>query len=429
MIKIFVTSIFKTFGYYSLIAATALSLWGCANNKANTSSTQTTVPGLTTVTSVIGQAITPASVRDTVDSLETALIAIRLSNTTLLHTPLSENCRWPLDLADMPSKNTLLKMGVSGALMSQGKSVAFERDPRTGLPRPTSPLYLMLKEKEKVLKRAKRPNQKCCRNTLRAFGRVSMDNDDIAALERELVALEKGQQKCQGLIGAGNKMFQKGIKEKYCENKALKVVKLDDQRETKKQERVDAKKEFAPLARNVLRVTIANLDYMGAAMTQMTGTILKMSAAINNAKAEFKQLHPREVAMMVSRLENIKQIAPFFPQYMSDQITIYKKIYSVLRKDYDNLLDEDEKKTAQLILDRLEATEIAYAGVRDKIAALARNEKVSFSDEEQATWDRLSALYPLEYTPPDKINAMSKEIAIIANGTHKNFHAQTEMRP
>lgn len=428
MTKIFRTSCFRKIGYCSFVAATAISLWACASSKS-TSSTPTTVLGLTTATSLITQVITPASVRDTVDSLETALIAIRLSNTTLLHTPLSENCRWPIELSKAPSNQMLVKMGVSGALMSQGKSAAFEIDKRTGLPRPTSPLYLMLKDKEKVLKRAKRPNQKCYRNALRAFGVVSMDNDDIAALERALVANEKGQQKCQGLIGANNKTFQKGIKEKYCESKALKVVKLDDQSEASKIERDDAKKQFAPLARNVFRVTLANLDYMGAAMAQMTGSILKMSSAIKNAKTEFKQLRPREVAMMVSRLENIKQIAPFFPQYMSDQITIYKKIYSVLKEDYDDLLDEDEKKTAQLILDRIETLEIAYAGVRDKIAALARNENVSFSDEEKDTWNRLSALYQTEYPPPDKINAMSQEIAIIANGTDKNLLAQKEMRP
>lgn len=428
MTKVFTTSCFKKIGYCSLIAAVAISLWACAGSKS-TSSTPTTVPGLTTATSLITQVITPASVRDTVDSLETALIAIRLSNRTLLHTPLSENCRWPLDLADMPSQDTLLKMGVSGALMSQGKSVAFERDPRTGLPRPTSPLYLMLKEKEVLLKRAKRPKQKCPKNALLAFGVVSMNNNEIAELERALVANEKGQKKCQGLIGASNKTFQKGIKEKYCDNKALKVVKLDDQRETRKSEKADAKKEFAPLAKNVLRVTLANLDYMGAAMAQMTGAILKMPTAINNAKTEFKQLHPREVAMMVSRLENIKQIAPFFPQYMSDQITIYKKIYSVLKEDYDDLLDEDEKKAAQLILDRIVTIEIAYASVRDKIAALSRSENVSFSNEEQATWNRLSALYQPEYPQLENIDAMSQEIAIITDRTHKNLFAQREMRP
>jgi predicted transcriptional regulator len=388
---------------FLVIGGMVLSVWACATDKkSQKSDAPVAVPGLSTATSVIGQVITPASVRDTVDSLESALIAIRLSNTSLLHTPLSENCQWPAQMNNAPSSDTLLKMGVSGALASQGKSAAFEGDPRTGLPRPTSPLYLLLKEKETVLRRAKPPRRNGHRNALRAFGVVSLNNKEVEELERELVAYERGAKKCQGLIGTTAKTFQRGIKEKYCENKALKIVKLDGQWESKKAERDDARKQFAPLAKNVLRVTLANLDYLGVALTQMTGVIWKMSSAIKNAKKEFQKLSPREVAMMVSRLENIKKIAPYFPRYMSDQIKIYKDIYSVLKEDYDDLLDEDEKKVAQRILDRVETAELAYAGIREEIAALAVSEDEVFSNTELFTGDSLAAFESPEDRPAKK---------------------------
>jgi hypothetical protein len=365
----------KKMSYLFFIAVIFLSLTGCA-----------------TGTSVITQLVTPPSVCDTVDSLESAIIAIRLSNTALLHTPMTENCRWPVDLSKAPSQETLLKMGVSGVVMSQGENVSFERDPKTGLPRPTSPLYMMLKDKETILKRAKLRGQNIHRNALMAFGAVSLNKKEVEELELELIANEKGFKKCQGLISADSKTFKKGIKEKYCPNKAMLVVKFDTHRDALAQDRGDAKKKFAPLAKNVSRVILANLDYLGAALTQMTGTIVKMPSAINNAKNEFKRLRPHDVDMMVSRLENIKQIAPYFPQHMSDQISIYKTLYGVLKDEYSDEFD-DEKKTAQQVLGRVLAVETAYNGMRGKIDALARGEDINFSADEEKTWDRLAALF------------------------------------
>jgi len=275
-------------------------------------------------------------VRDTVDSLESALLAIRLSNMTLLHTPLSKDCQWPADFSKAPSQETLVKMGISGAVMSQGGSAAFERDPYTGLPRPTSPFYLLLKEKETLLKRTKRPRRNGHKNALRAFGVVSLNNKEVAELERELAYSEKGYKQCAGLVRSSDKTFSRGIKEDYCPSEARKHTKLDLIKENKdalKEDRDNAKKNYVPLAKKVNRIFLANLDYLGAALTQITGAILKMSSAINNVKNEFRRLPPREVAMLITRMENIKQIAPYFPQCISDNITIYKKLYSILRRN------------------------------------------------------------------------------------------------
>ncbi len=380
------------------------SPWGCAKNKS-TVGAPSSLPGLATGTSVITQFITPPSVRNTIDALESTIIAIRLSNTALLHMPMTDSCQWPVELSRVPSNETLLKMGISGAVMSQGQSIAFEKDPKTGLPRPTSPLYLMLKEKEALLKKAKRPGRNAHRNALLAFGVVSLNNKEVRELEHDLIANERGFTRCQGLIRSDNKTFQRGIREKFCDKKALRVMQNNFSRRedlaSQKETRDMAKGKFAPLAKNVSRVTLAGMDYLGAALAQMTGAILKIPSAINNAKNEFRRLPPHEVAMMVSRLENIKRIAPYFPQQVSDHISIYKTLYNVLKDEYPDDLDEEEKKTAQQVLDRVLAVETAYDGIREKIAALSRGENIHFSANEEETWARLAALFPSEEYHPD----------------------------
>ena len=418
---------------FFLIGALIITSWSCTESKKTTKSdTPTAIPGLATITSVVTQTITPPSVRDSIDALESAIIAIRLSNTSLLHTPLSEDCRWPADFSKAPSQDTLVKMGISGALMSQGGSAAFERDPRTGLPRPTSPFYLLLKEKETLIQKTKPPRRNGHKNTLRAFGVVSLNNKEVAELERELAYTEKGFNKCTGLVRSSDKTFSRGIKEDYCPSEARKHTKLDLVKENKdalKEHRDNAKKNFAPLAKKVNRVFLANLDYLGAALTQITGAILKMSSAINNAKNEFRRLPPREVAMLVSRMENIKQIAPYFPQCISDNITIYKKLYSILREEYDDLLDEDEKKAARRTINRLLAAEIAYQEIHEKIAALASGEDVRFTEDEQARWERLAILYPSEPCPVDQDGINITKIAAMSVKAKRNSNKNMEAKP
>jgi hypothetical protein len=419
--------------FFFLIGALIITSWSCTEIKTTIKSdTPIALPGLATATSLVTQVITPASVRDTVDSLESALLAIRLSNMTLLHTPLSKDCQWPADFSKAPSQETLVKMGISGAVMSQGGSAAFERDPYTGLPRPTSPFYLLLKEKETLLKRTKRPRRNGHKNALRAFGVVSLNNKEVAELERELAYSEKGYKQCAGLVRSSDKTFSRGIKEDYCPSEARKHTKLDLIKENKdalKEDRDNAKKNYVPLAKKVNRIFLANLDYLGAALTQITGAILKMSSAINNVKNEFRRLPPREVAMLITRMENIKQIAPYFPQCISDHITIYKKLYSILREEYDDLLDDDEKKAAQQTFERILATEIAYQKIHKQIAALDRGEEVRFTEDEQALWERLAALYPSEPHKMDQDGENITRIVAMSFKTERNSYQGMEAKP
>jgi hypothetical protein len=388
---------------------------------------------LATITALIKQYFTPPSIRDTVDSVESAIIAINVSNKALLHTPLSEKCQWPSALSEVPSGDTLIKMGVSGAVMSQGKSISFERDPKTGLPRPTSPLYLMLKGKEKVLKEAKAPRRNFHKNALYAFGAVSLNNKEIKEIERDLAFNEKGYRKCEGLIRSDSKSFERGIKEGYCESKALKVMQIDPNikahRDSLKKEGELARKKFAPLARNVSRVSLAGMDYLAAALVEMTGTIVKMPSAINQANKEFRQLPPHEVAMMVSRLESIKRIAPYFPQYMSDHISIYKTLYSVLRDEYPDSIESGEKRAAQQVLERVKAVETAYEGVREKIAALGRGEEVHFTTDESRKWDRLATLFTSEYQHLHKSEPDPQMMIALNFEARRSLFVEEEIQP
>jgi hypothetical protein len=282
----------------------------------------------------------------------------------------------------------------------------------------------MLKEKESLLKTVKLPRRNVHKNTLLAFGAVSLNKKEVEELERDLVANEKGFTKCQGLIRSDNKLFERGIKEKYCENRALRVMQLDPSRKAHrdalKESRDSAKKKFAPLAKNVSRITLAGMDYLGAALAQMTGTIVKMPSAINNARNEFNRLHPYEVAMMVSRLENIKRIAPYFPQYMSDHISIYKTLYTVLRNEYPDEVEGDGKKMSRQVWERVLAVEVAYASIKEKIDALSRGEEVNFAADEGEKWDRLAALFPSEYQYPDGIRP-NHQMIVLSLKTQTDF--------
>jgi hypothetical protein len=120
---------------------------------------------------------------------------------------------------------------------------------------------------------------------------------------------------------------------KLCENNALKIDKiLARSMEIKTAERDYARKQFAPLAKNVLRVTLSNLIIGGLALTQMTGVNCVMSSAIKCKKRISENVPPREVAMKVSRLENIKKIAPYFPWRISPIRSRFIKTSTVFLK-------------------------------------------------------------------------------------------------
>lgn len=194
------------------------------------------------------------TVMSAVDSFESAALAIKLSNQVLLEMPISEQDSWPDKLYGAPSGGGMLKMGLSLLGASQGVAVPFEVDPKTGLPRPTSALYLFLKEREQMLaKEASRDDllffrsqpsrviareiplhrrqantalidEHVYRNPLMAFGVVTANREEMVRVQQDLDLLAQGFKQCDAWVHASR---EGDIKPAACRDPALTSAALE----------------------------------------------------------------------------------------------------------------------------------------------------------------------------------------------------------
>lgn len=163
------------------------------------------------------------------DSFESAAISIKLSNRVLLQTPTTELDKWPEQLYGAPSGTSAALMGLSLLGSSQGVTIPTELDPDTGFPRPTSALYLFLKDRGKMLDRElnhddkkffdKNPreiyrkippqrlapdtqvfNEYVYRNPLMAFGVVNGNKAELAELQEEIDQMANGFTRCDKFL-------------------------------------------------------------------------------------------------------------------------------------------------------------------------------------------------------------------------------------
>src|SRR6185369_15820021 len=173
--------------------------------------------GCATVTAIAESTLTPPSISDTVDSFESAALAIKTSNRILLQAPISEQENWPEKLYNAPSTNNSVKMAVSAFGAYHGVTIPTEFDPETGFPRPTSPLYVLIKDRNQILNNElkksyisyfqmnpdaitcaienKLPdsiNEFAYRNTLMAYGTVSGNDQEIARLDQQIELMANG---------------------------------------------------------------------------------------------------------------------------------------------------------------------------------------------------------------------------------------------
>lgn len=189
-----------------------------------------------------------------IDSFESAAMAIRLSNKVLLEMPIHEQDSWPGLLYGAPSGAALFKMGLSLFGATQGVNIALEIDPQTGLPRPTSALYLFLKERDQMLaKEASRedirffksqpPNviareipfhlrkrnvqlidEHVYRNPLMAFGVVTANRQEMVRVQQDVDLLAKGFRQCDAWL---HKSREGEVKPAACQDPALKQDALE----------------------------------------------------------------------------------------------------------------------------------------------------------------------------------------------------------
>lgn len=189
------------------------------------------------------------------DSFESAAISIKLSNRILLETPIHENDKWPSELYGVPSGAALLKMGLSLFGASQGVTIPTEIDPQTGFPRPTSALYIFLKEREQLLNREivredvrffasqppnviarqlpsyrRRPgvqliDDNIYRNPLMAYGVVTANKQDMVKLQQEIDLIARGFKVCDAWV---HKSREGDVKPAACKDPALKQDALEN---------------------------------------------------------------------------------------------------------------------------------------------------------------------------------------------------------
>ena len=194
------------------------------------------------------------TVMGAVDSFESAALAIKLSNQVLLEMPISEQDSWPDKLYGTPSGGDMLKMGLSLLGASQGVAVPFEIDPKTGLPRPTSALYLFLKEREQMLNkeashddllffRTQSPrviareipihrrkttisliDEHVYRNPLMAFGVVTANREEMIRVQQDLDLLAQGFKQCDAWVHTSR---EGDIKPAACRDPALTSAALE----------------------------------------------------------------------------------------------------------------------------------------------------------------------------------------------------------
>ncbi len=188
------------------------------------------------------------------DSFESAAISIKLSNRILLETPISEQDKWPSELFGSPSGAALFKMGLSLFGSSQGVTISTELDRETGFPRPTSAMYIFLKDREKMLNKemvkddirffASQPvnviarqvpssrrkpgvqliDDNIYRNPLMAYGVVTANSFDMVKLQQEIDLIAKGFKVCDAWV---HKSKEGDVKPAACKDPALKQDALE----------------------------------------------------------------------------------------------------------------------------------------------------------------------------------------------------------
>lgn len=187
------------------------------------------------------------------DSFESAAIAIKLSNRVLLQTPTTELDKWPEQLYGAPSGTSAALMGLSLLGSSQGVTIPTELDPDTGFPRPTSALYLFLKDRGKMLDKERNSDDKkffdnnpreisrkippqrltpgllifneyVYRNPLMAFGVVNGNKAELAELQEEIDQMAKGFTRCDKFLHIADQQQETSegiVKSDYCQDPIL----------------------------------------------------------------------------------------------------------------------------------------------------------------------------------------------------------------
>jgi hypothetical protein len=392
-------NVMKMLALASLLAAST-QLSGCASGMA-------AIEGLTT----------PPSISDTLDSFESAALAIKISNRILLEAPISEQEEWPVKLYKAPSAENSIKMAITGFAGSKGITIPTEFDPQTGFPRPTSPLYLLIKDRNLMLDKEinktylstfkkdqqaiscaiSKPAKDCIdkhayKNPLSAYGVISNNSKAVADLEKELYLASNGYKECDAWV---RKSKEGDVEPVACKDKSIKsdVFEKDLEIKQSKEEIELAKKNYGRLSKKVYMASVGGADFTAAAITKLVVTIAKFPLAVKNAPQEIKGWKGAiNIAMLLPRIKNLFSAVGTYKDHLGNQITAYKMVYNNLQDKYD-VKDDDKTKQAKLRIDRFEA---AYKEIEPKLNQMAKGENIELTSAEQMKWEVLASMYPAD---------------------------------
>lgn len=363
------------------------------------------------------------TVMASLDGVESAAMAIKLSNRVLLELPLSEQDEWPSKLSSTMSGKSTVKMGLALTLSTQGVTVSTEIDPETGFPRPTSAFYLFLKDRNNILdkecnkvdmkyfknkparvihrtlgKRKKKGtvDGNVYRNVLMAYGVVTANKKEIMEMQQEIDNTAKGFKKCTFFIHKSTSEIKddRVIKE-ACPDRAYKnediEKKLAVRVREKKEEKIQAEKAYGKLANKVYKTSVAGADFTVGAITKITFAAVNGLRAMPNIKKEFAGLKGAyNVAVLIPRAKNVFKSLHVYANQLGLQLTVYKTMYQQIKGTYEI---KDDEPTRKAFL-RIKAVEDTLGELEPKLNLALAGEPVEFTDIEVRRLDMLAAMFP-----------------------------------
>lgn len=357
------------------------------------------------------------------DSFESAAISIKLSNRVLLQSPLSEQDRWPKDLYGAPSGGALFKMGLSAFASSQGITLATEIDPSTGWPRPTSALYIFLKEREKLLDkhvdkkdraffttcnrdiyyrelgRRMKPgtvHEYVYRNPLMAYGVVANNHEEMLKLQEQINLTANGFTQCDAFLRKSSGEVDNSVKKAACKDPTLKGDVITAALKEKNDDMVTMEKNYGKLANKVYSASVAGADFSMAAMVKIGCAVVNGIRAFPNIQNEFRNIRGvYNAAMLFPRIKMVLGSLGIYKDNLYLQYTVYSTMYQQIKGKYqiNEEVPGQEQKTAQA-LHRIERAEAIMKQLEPKLLLAFAGESVEFSKQEAKELETIAALFP-----------------------------------
>ena len=363
------------------------------------------------------------TVMASLDSFESAAISIKLSNRVLLHSPLSEQDSWPDDLYGAPSGGALLGMGLSAFASSQGITLATEIDPATGWPRPTSALYIFLKEREKLLDqhvdrrdraffksqprdvfyrelgRRKKPetvHEYVYRNPLMAYGVVTNNRNEMLQLEEEISLTANGYAQCDAFLRKASANSTEEVKRAACKDPALKDEAITAALKEKTADMATMEQTYGKLANKVYSASVAGADFTMASIVKIGCAVVNGIRAYPNINKEFSRMRGvYNAAMLFPRIKMVFSSLGIYKDNLGLQYTVYSTMYQQIKGKYQ--IKEDDPAADQKTKEALRRIELAEATMRQlepKLMLAFAGESVEFSEQEAQKMEQLAAMFP-----------------------------------